>query len=201
LRDSAKKENAHKAFVESFKCCYCGMGWNKDRAVNVTAKFCSEKCTRAARRKQKWSDPIKREKILAWNRAYDKRLTPEKRAARYAKKKQNPQFIIVKAHRRRIWEMCARGMMIKKTSSLGLIGCSVEFLKSYIEQRFTVGMSWDNYGRWHVDHVIPLASFDLTKISEQRKAFHYSNMQPLWKDDNLSKSDRVLCQSPLPLSA
>ena len=48
-------------------------------------------------------------------------------------------------------------------------------------------MSWDNYGDWHVDHIRPCASFDLTNEDEQRICFHYKNLQPLWGPDNLEK--------------
>ena len=53
-------------------------------------------------------------------------------------------------------------------------------------------MNWLNYGRhgWHVDHIRPCASFDLSKPSEQKKCFNYKNLQPLWEEDNLAKSDK-----------
>lgn len=76
----------------------------------------------------------------------------------------------------------------KSTSTLKLLGCTIAELKQHLETKFTIGMSWDNYGRWHIDHVTPCASFDLTDPEQQRKCFHYSNLQPLWAIDNLRKS-------------
>jgi len=52
-------------------------------------------------------------------------------------------------------------------------------------------MSWDNYGEWHVDHKRPCASFDLSKLKEQRVCFHYMNLQPLWAAENLSKGTKT----------
>lgn len=54
-------------------------------------------------------------------------------------------------------------------------------------------MSWDNYGYrgWHIDHIKPCSSFNLSDIKEQKKCFHYSNMQPLWWKDNIAKSNKV----------
>ncbi len=51
-------------------------------------------------------------------------------------------------------------------------------------------MSWDNYGEWHIDHIVPLSSFDLTDKSQVNKVCHYTNLQPLWAIDNLRKGDR-----------
>ena len=51
-------------------------------------------------------------------------------------------------------------------------------------------MSWDNYGDWHIDHIRPCCSFDLSKIEEQEKCFHYSNLQPLWAEENMTKGGK-----------
>ena len=51
-------------------------------------------------------------------------------------------------------------------------------------------MSWGNYGKWHVDHIRPCASFNLVNEEEQKKCFHYTNLQPLWAKDNLSKGSK-----------
>ncbi len=57
-------------------------------------------------------------------------------------------------------------------------------------------MSWENYGKWHVDHILPCASFDLGKPEEQFKCFNYKNLQPLWATDNLKKQAKILNPSP-----
>lgn len=69
------------------------------------------------------------------------------------------------------------------------IGCSAAEFKKYIESLWTEGMSWNNYGYegWHIDHIKPLSSFDLTSLEEQTKANHYTNLQPLWAKDNYAK--------------
>lgn len=69
-----------------------------------------------------------------------------------------------------------------------LIGCSIFHLIGYFENMFQVGMTWENYGRWHIDHIKPCASFDLIKKDERRKCFHYTNLQPLWASDNCRKN-------------
>lgn len=82
-----------------------------------------------------------------------------------------------------------------KTSKVSkYLGCSIgEFLR-YIESNFQDGMTWENHGYegWHLDHKIPCSKFDLTKEEEIKKCFHYTNIQPLWKNQNLEKGSRVL---------
>jgi hypothetical protein len=77
----------------------------------------------------------------------------------------------------------------KRSKTLKLLGCSIEFLKNYLESKFKPGMSWENHGQfgWHIDHIRPCCTFDLSKPSEQRECFHYTNLQPLWWQDNIRK--------------
>ncbi len=79
----------------------------------------------------------------------------------------------------------------KSGSAVKDLGCSIQELKVHLEQQFQSEMSWKNYGSWHIDHIKSLASFDLTKREELLKACHFSNLQPLWAKDNLSKGCRV----------
>jgi hypothetical protein len=77
---------------------------------------------------------------------------------------------------------------------LDLIGCSYAQFKTYIEGLFKEGMSWDNWTLrgWHLDHIIPCASFNLADPVQQKQCFHYSNLQPLWWYDNLAKGAKVV---------
>lgn len=106
------------------------------------------------------------------------------------KNKSNPIFKIKRNLRRRIHHVIKDNY--KSDSTVNLLGCSVEEFKLYLESKFQPGMTWDNYGlgqdKWHIDHIRPCCDFDLSKDEEQRKCFHYSNMQPLWEKDNLKKS-------------
>jgi hypothetical protein len=82
--------------------------------------------------------------------------------------------------------------IVKSAHTEELLGCSFEALKGRLASMFLPGMSWDNYGEWHIDHVRPCASFDLSQGEQQRKCFHFSNLQPLWAHDNLVKSAKLL---------
>lgn len=84
--------------------------------------------------------------------------------------------------------------LVRTGSAVKDLGCTVEELKSHLESKFQFGMSWDNYGLygWHIDHIIPLSSYDLTDRKQLLEACHYTNLQPLWAKDNLSKSDNII---------
>jgi len=81
----------------------------------------------------------------------------------------------------------------KSDATFVLIGCTPVELQAYLESKFTEGMSWANYCHdgWHVDHIRPCASFDLSSPQQQRECFHYTNLQPLWAQDNFCKGARV----------
>lgn len=77
----------------------------------------------------------------------------------------------------------------KSAATRELVGCSLTELRLYLEKRFAPGMSWENYGKdgWHIDHIRPCASFDLSDPEQQKQCFHYTNLQPLWALDNIRK--------------
>ena len=76
----------------------------------------------------------------------------------------------------------------KSGSAVSDLGCSIEKFLQYIGNLFLPGMTWENYGKWHLDHIVPLCAFDLTNRTEFLKASHYSNYQPLWASDNCRKN-------------
>lgn len=109
--------------------------------------------------------------------------------ANYARNRENRDihFKVARRLRNRIYSLMKGN---KSRHTLELLGCSLEELKLHLESQFTEGMTWDNYGEWHIDHKKPCAAFDLALEEEQRKCFHYTNLQPLWKLDNLRKGDK-----------
>ncbi len=91
----------------------------------------------------------------------------------------------------------------RRSKSIELLGCDIDFLKSYLESKFLLTMSWNNYGSiWHIDHIRPCASFDLTDPEQQKICFHYTNLQPLFATTriiegieyigNLNKLNKIL---------
>jgi hypothetical protein len=109
-----------------------------------------------------------------------------------ARRKSDATFDLVARVRTRILVAINRKRTKKATRTLALIGCNADHLKSHIESLFLQGMSWENRSKWHIDHIVPIASFDICEPLQQRQAFHFTNLQPLWKRDNLVKSSKVL---------
>jgi len=79
---------------------------------------------------------------------------------------------------------------LRTETSMELIGCTPEFLRGYIAARFRKGMRWGIKGSFEVDHILPISAFDLTDEWQRKKAFHYSNLQPLTREENRRKSDK-----------
>lgn len=128
--------------------------------------------------------PEVKEKIKEYRKEYMKQYTKEYES--------NPKNKLKKNLKNRLRIAIKSQSTIKKGKTFELLGCTGEEAFKYIESLFQKGMSWDNYGEWHIDHIIPCSLFDLKNSEEQEICFHYTNLQPLWSEDNLSKGDKLI---------
>lgn len=116
---------------------------------------------------------------------------PDKIAAekkrRYDRVKNDPHFKVAKNIRKRLKKLLKNANI---GAFSGMVGCTKDELVKHLEGQFTEGMTWENYGinGWHIDHIRPLASFDLLDSTTWKEANHYTNLQPIWKDENHAKS-------------
>jgi len=95
--------------------------------------------------------------------------------------------------RNRLWNAVTNKGLKKRGSTLSLLGCDLAGLKSHLEAQFQPEMSWDNYGSvWNIDHETPCAAFNLADPEQQKVCFHFTNLQPLFVEDNLKKGAKVL---------
>ena len=132
-------------------------------------------------------------------RERERLLTPHGRAVRRRihaayklRHRDDPQYRVKRAMSARLHKAMARIGRPKSSQTMKYLGCSEEFLKTWLKAQFKFGMTWENYGTyWHIDHVIPCARFDLTDSRQQAAAFHYTNLQPLEAVKNASKGCRV----------
>jgi hypothetical protein len=130
------------------------------------------------------------EKELQRNREYYKLNKNEIIEKLYFKKKENEFFRIICNLRSRISQFVKSRKLHKDNQTLVLLGIDLDNFKSYLESKFSVGMSWENYGEWHIDHIIPLSSTD--NKDDLVRLCHYTNLQPLWAKDNLSKGSKII---------
>lgn len=157
----------------------------------VRAGFRDYNRRNAEKRRNYQIEYLAKQKDYVAQRAKDYWSKPENRTRKATNKRvkyqTNIQFKILDNCRSRIFKAIKHNRKTKST--LELIGCSLEQLKSHLENQFQSGMNWDNHGEWHIDHIKPCASFDLSIPDEQKKCFHYTNLQPLWAIDNILKRD------------
>lgn len=141
-------------------------------------------------RERKISDPQYMERLRARVRTDEHRRKRNKKLQE--KRVNDPAAFIAKNLRDRLRRSLKREA--KRGSAVRDLGCSIEFLKRHLESLFKPGMSWENYGRkgWHIDHIRPLARFDLTDRNQLLQAVHYTNLQPLWWYENLHKHAREM---------
>jgi len=132
---------------------------------------------------------VRRRELYVKNHAHIRKRI----AARHAERmRTEPEYVLRRAVRARTGA-AVKSIGEKSAGSLEYLGCSISELKTHLESQFKPGMSWDNYGYygWHIDHIKPISSFNLTIETELAQACHYTNLQPLWAKENFSKGNRI----------
>jgi hypothetical protein len=161
---------------------------NKKKITKQQQEYRSKHREQLNKNRKKWGQDNP-DKVAINAKKYREKYRDKINKKRRQKRKNNINFRLRTIISNRIRMALSRGS--KNSISYDLTGCSWEHLKLYLESQFTVGMSWDNYGQWHIDHIKPCCSFDLTDIGQQKICFHYTNLQPLWAIDNLKKSGKT----------
>lgn len=108
------------------------------------------------------------------------------------KQKEDPNYQVRYALRANLKSRLNKSNEIKDDKTLSYVGCTVEFFKLWMEYLFDKKMSWKNRGTyWHIDHIMPCASYDLSKQEEIYKCYNWTNLRPLYKKENIEKSDKI----------
>lgn len=196
-------------------CSYCKLYKNKSEYLRLgTPKvwYCCSICRNKRRRElyKKSPDQYKKyrkkyydsnKQLVIDNYQKYKKKNPEKVKESQRKwRKNNPNYkknkrksdlnYRVKENLRTRVHHAVKGISKKSDYTMNLIGCSIIELKKYLESQFIDNMSWDNYGKWHIDHIKPCSLFDMTDKEQQKECFNYKNLQPLWAEDNLKKNNK-----------
>lgn len=174
-------------YIQSW-CKLCNRAWHAARREAGEFRNYQKEYQRRRRQSEE-----ARKKDCEFTKAYYRKnklaVNQKGNARRQAKIKANPDFRMSEYMRARIC-LALKGNY-KSGHTLELLGCSIDELRSWLSGWFQPGMTWENYGLWHIDHRMPCASFDLSNPEQQRRCFHYLNLQPLWAKDNLSKGAKT----------
>lgn len=156
--------------------------------------------------RHRWAtDPEMRRKSKEYSRSFEametrrqyregnKELIASKKKYYRQSRKHLPLVRLEKNLRNRIRGAVYYAGTRKLSKSVILLGCSFDYFRKWIEPKWKKGMSWLNYGHfWHIDHIFPVVSFDLSTLAGQLQCFRFTNTQPLWKDENLSKGAKLI---------
>ena len=188
------KCNQRKALTEFNK--HCRMSDGLQSRCKVCRKAASKKWRQNNREKERASSRKYYQNNLEKRRAYDRKrgkrpeVKKRKNAWQRERRKSDPQFKLAHNLRARL-RMALKGKL-KSASTMSLLGCSQKHVMEHLEKQFLPGMTWENQGKWHIDHMMPCASFDLSDPEQQRRCCHYTNLQPMWGTENISKGDNIL---------
>lgn len=167
----------------------------QEKALRAEERRAAQNASSAAYRRRY---PERRKATMALYREQNRSLISERarldpngpdrrRAYKRKRLETDLQFKVRTYLSKRMVRAIRRGNARKSELTIKLVGCSIPDLMAHLEAKFKPGMSWDSWGRWHIDHIRPCASFDLSDPEQQRACFHYTNLQPLWGRENLRK--------------
>lgn len=131
-----------------------------------------------------------RKRIKEWEIKNYQKIRVRKNEKTKERRKKDPVYHMMNKVRCRLRKYLITLNITKKNKTFDIIGCSPYDLKEHLEKQFVSGMTWENRNEWHIDHIIPLSSAQTE--DELYKLCHYTNLQPLWDEENLKKSNKIL---------
>ena len=122
------------------------------------------------------------------------RIREVKRTYEKTKKANDPIYKLINNFRTAIYQVLKENNVKKNGHYFDILKYSPDDLINHLESKFTDKMNWSNYGEWHVDHILPISSFDIKEIGDEEfmKCWELKNLQPLWGDENIKKSNRII---------
>jgi hypothetical protein len=138
--------------------------------------------------KEKWNEYQKK-----WREENRDKLRKTKRNYERTRKTNDPLYKLISNFRTAIYQVLKENNVEKNGRYFEVLKYSPQQLIDHLESKFTSDMSWDNYGKWHVDHILPITSFEINEIGDDEfmKCWGLSNLQPLWGDENIRKSNTI----------
>ena len=192
---------------------------NTERSKEYVTKWRENNSDKVHQYRKKSKEKLGPENLYEYHKNYRslnaERIGENRRRRDKERLATDQNYVTMRRLRRRIFMAFKKSKGIKQESTLELLGCSIIELRKYIENKFVDGMGWNNWGsgfltddkgkavrnennrtipikQWHLDHIRPVSSFDLTDKEQQHQCFHYTNLQPLWATDNLTKGNKLV---------
>ena len=192
----SREQSKQQGLTQYFEGTVCRHGHVEPcMTINGRCMECARLNGLAAHEKKK-ADPSYRAKAVQkmddWREKNPERARLSARVATKKRRDEDPSYRVKGTLSARFRLLLSLKGEKKDARMEAICGADFGFIAEYLEAQFTTGMTWENQGMhgWHIDHIRPCASFDLTDPEQQKECFHYSNLQPLWAKDNLSKSDK-----------
>lgn len=190
-----RPKKIHQVTVEIKECVCCNTEKSKDKfnidssRIGGLTAYCND-CRSNKNKKRYAKNPhIKIEYAKKYWRENKEKVLINQNFYMKNRRKTDPKFLLKRRLRARLYSALKSKQWSKTNSFVDYIGCSQEELKQHIEKQFTFGMSWDNAGEWHIDHITPLSSAETEE--QMYKLCHYTNLQPMWALDNIKKGDKI----------
>lgn len=161
---------------------------HKERAYRARYKAANPEKVKAAN--AAWRDanrPATVEASMRWRAENPEAYREQQRQYQARRRGEDDVFRFTNSVRSLVGGSIKRGGGAKSASSERLLGCTMEEFRAHVARQFLDGMAWANYGDWHLDHVRPCASFDLTTEEGRLACMNFTNWRPLWSEDNLRK--------------
>ena len=175
------------AFGKDSQCKLCKKQYqqeNKERIKQYKKQYWQENKEKIRQYNQRRKEQIKQYRKQYWqeNKEYFYKYAKQK-------KQTDPLFKMSCNIRCLIYHSIKKQGYTKSSKTYKILGCDFNTFKKHIERQFTKGMTWENHGEWHYDHIIPISSAQTEE--EVIKLNHYTNFQPLWAEDNIRKSNKI----------
>lgn len=164
---------------------------NKDRIKEYQASYYKENGERIRERVANWKSENK-DVVDAYNKRYREEQEHKRKHSEYIKRRraEDPKYKMVCDVRNMLNNAFNKRMKVgKQKRTEEILGCTIDFFIEYLQSQFKEGMTIENHGEWHIDHIIPLSS--ATTEEEVIKLNHYTNLQPLWAKENIVKRNKT----------
>lgn len=158
---------------------------------NTFSSICRD-CENIQRKEYYYNNLDKeKERVVTYIKNNKNKVLKAKRINRQKRYDNDPNYKLESLIRSR-FRHALKDKKNKKNSTFKYLGCTIQEVKDWLSYNFKEGMTWENHGtKWHIDHIIPCASFDFTEENNIYKCFHWSNLAPLECSENIKKSDKI----------